>query len=148
MGISEDVPIVKRLGIKPGARVLLLDPPVGFARTLEPLPASASVALKPVSQMDLVVLFASSRAVLGELFARAKHVLAPRGAIWAAWPRTSSGFFTDLSQELVRSVGLGAGMVDDKIISINEFWAALRFVEKLRERLPLPKTSQVSLPEA
>jgi hypothetical protein len=38
--------------------------------------------------------------------------------------------------------------VDDKIISINEFWAALRFVEKLRSRLPLPKSSEVSLPEA
>jgi hypothetical protein len=148
MGIPEDVPIVKRLGIKPGARVWLLDPPVGFARALDPLPESASVALKPVSPMDLILLFASSRAVLGELFPKARHALAPRGVIWAAWPRTSSGFFTDLSQELVRSVGLAAGMVDDKIISINEIWAALRFVEKLRERLPLPKTSQVSLPEA
>jgi hypothetical protein len=145
---GEDVPIARRLGIKQGARVLLLDPPVGFVRTLDPLPASASVALKPVSQMDLILLFASSRAALGELFTRAKHVLAPRGVIWAAWPRTSSGFFTDLSQELVRSVGLGAGMVDDKIISINEFWAALRFIEKLRDRLPLPKPSQISLPEA
>src|SRR3954453_13619294 len=133
--MSEDVSIVKRLGIKPGARVLLLDPPVGFARTLEPLPESASVALKPVSQMDLIILFASSRAVLGELFARATHVLAPRGAIWAAWPRTSSGFCHDRSRGLGRGGGGGAGMVDNKILSINEFGAALRFVEKLRSRL-------------
>ena len=146
--MTGEIPLTQKLGIKEGRRVLVLDPPVGFARTLEPLPESASVALKPVSQMDLIILFASSRAVLGELFARATHVLAPRGAIWAAWPRTSSGFFTDLLQELVRAVGLGAGMVDDKIISINEFWAALRFVEKLRSRLPLPKSSEVSLPEA
>jgi hypothetical protein len=144
----EGVPVAKRLGVKQGARVLLLDPPVGFARTLDPLPDGASVALKPVSQMDLVLLFSSSRAVLGELFPKARHVLAPRGAIWVAWPRKSSGFFTDLSQELVRSVGLAAGMTDDKIISIDDIWAALRFIEKPRERLPLPRTSQISLPEA
>ena len=97
--------------------------------------------------MDVVVLFASSRAVLGELFPRAKHLLAPRGHIWAAWPRKSSGFFTDLSQELVRSVGLAAGMTDDKILSLDEIWAALRFVEKDRDRLPLPRSAQISLPE-
>jgi hypothetical protein len=144
----EGVPIAKRLGIKQGARVLLLDPPVGFARTLDPLPEGASVALKPISQMDLVMVFSSSRAVLGELFPKARHVLAPRGAIWVAWPRKSSGFFTDLTQDLVRSVGLAAGMTDDKIISLDEIWAALRFIEKTRERLPLPKSSQISLPEA
>src|SRR2546430_6278201 len=99
-------PISRKLGIRKGGCVLLRAPPVGFARRLDPLPPGASVATKSVSQMDVVVLFASSRAVLGELFPRAKHLLAPRGHIWAAWPRKSSGFFTDLSQELVRSVGL------------------------------------------
>ena len=105
------------------------------------------MATKPVSQMDVILVFASSRAVLGELFPRAKHVLAPRGAIWVAWPRKSSGFFTDLSQDLVRSVGLAAGMSDDKIISIDEIWAALRFIVKERERLPLPRSAQISMPE-
>jgi hypothetical protein len=143
----EETPISRKLGIKEGRRVLLMDPPVGFARRLDPLPPGASVATKAVSPMDVVILFASSRAVLGELFPRAKHTLAPRGHIWAAWPRKSSGFFTDLSQELVRSVGLAAGMTDDKILSLDEIWAALRFVEKDRDRLPLPRSAQVSLPE-
>lgn len=143
----DETPISRKLGIREGRRVLLMDPPVGFARRLDPLPQGASVATKAVSQMDVVVLFASSRAVLGELFPRAKHLLAPRGCIWAAWPSKSSGFFTDLSQDLVRSVGLGAGMTDDKILSLDEIWAALRFVEKDRERLPLPRSAQISLPE-
>jgi len=143
----DETPVSRKLGIKEGRRVLLLDPPVGFARRLDPLPEGASVATKAVSQMDVIVLFASSRAVLGELFPKAKHVLAPRGCIWASWPRKSSGFFTDLSEELVRSMGLAAGMTDDKILSLDEIWAALRFVEKDRARVPLPRSSQISLPE-
>jgi len=147
MGPFDETPVARKLGIKEGRRVLLMDPPVGFARKLEPLPEGASVATKPVSLMDVVLVFASSRAVLGELFPRAKHILAPRGAIWVAWPRKSSGFFTDLSQDLVRSVGLAAGMSDDKIISIDEIWAALRFIVKERERLPVPRSAQISMPE-
>ena len=85
----DETPISRKLGIKEGRRVLLLDPPVGFARRLDPLPQGASVVTKVVSQMDVVVLFASSRAVLGELFPRAKHALAPRGCIWAAPYRLS-----------------------------------------------------------
>jgi hypothetical protein len=38
-------------------------------------------------------------------------------------------------------------MTDDKILSLDEIWAALRFVEKDRERLPLPRSAQISLPE-
>jgi hypothetical protein len=143
----DETPVSRKLGIKEGRRVLLMDPPVGFARRLDPLPEGASVATKAVSQMDVVLLFASSRVVLGELFPKARHVLAPRGCIWVAWPRKSSGFFTDLSQDLVRSVGLAAGMTDDKILSLDDIWAALRFIEKDRERLPLPRSSQISLPE-
>jgi len=45
-------------------------------------------------------------------------------------------------------VGLAGGLTDNKIISVDEIWSALRFVEKERDRLPLPRTSEISLPEA
>ena len=95
----------QKLGIKVGRRVLVLDPPVGFVRKLDPLPEGVGVTTRIVSLADVIVVFASSRAVLGELFAKAKHVLAPRGFLWVAWPRKSSGFFTDLDEQLVRAVG-------------------------------------------
>src|SRR5437762_386603 len=71
---------------------------------------------------------------------------APRGALWVAWPRKSSGFFTDLDETLVRAVGLAAGLTDNKIIAVDEIWSALRFVEKQRDRLPLPRGAEVSAP--
>src|SRR2546430_15430194 len=140
----EEPSLSHKLGIKEGRRVLVLDPPVGFVRRLDPLPDGVGVTTKIVSLADIIIVFSSSRAVLGELFPKAKHVLAPHGAIWVAWPRKSSGFFTDLSQDLVRSVGLAAGMSDDKIISIDEIWAALRFIVKERDRPPLPRSAQIS----
>lgn len=146
--MSGEIPLCQKLGIKDGRRVLVLDPPVGFVRKLDPLPPNVGVTTKIVSLNDVIVLFASSRAVLGELFPKARHVLAPRGSLWVAWPRKSSGFFTDLDESQVRSVGLSGGLTDIKIIAVDEIWSALRFVEKPRERLPLPRTSEISMPEA
>lgn len=148
MDPAQEVTLTRKLGIKEGRRVLLLDPPLGFAHKLDPLPEGVGVTTKVVSMADVIVVFSSSRAVLGELFPKAKHALAPRGCLWAAWPRKSSGFFTDLTEELVRSVGLAAGLTDNKIISLDEIWSALRFVVKDRERLPLPTRGEISMPEA
>ena len=103
---------------------------------------------KILSLNDIIIVFSSSRAVLGELFPKAKHVLAPRGALWVAWPRKSSGFFTDLDESLVRAVGLAGGLTDNKIIAMDEIWSALRFIEKESSRLPLPRNSEISMPEA
>jgi hypothetical protein len=136
----------QKLGIKEGRRVLVLDPPVGFVRKLDPLPEGVGVTTRIVSLADVIVVFSSSRAVLGELFPKAKHVLAPRGFLWVAWPRKSSGFFTDLDEQLVRAVGLAGGLTDDKIIAVDEIWSALRFVEKQRDRLQLPRGAELGAP--
>ena len=141
-------PLSARLGVKEGTRVLLLDPPVGFARRLEPLPEGSGVGTRPFGQSDVVVLFASSRAALMELFHKATQALAPRGKLFACWPRKSSGMFTDLTEEQVRAIGLANGLSDDKLLSLDDAWAALRFVFKERPRRPLPRAVEAQVPEA
>src|SRR3954465_1066235 len=143
-----ELTLCQKLGIKEDRRVLVLDPPAGFVRRLDPLPEGVGGTTKIVSLAEVIMVFASSRAVLGELFPKAKHVLAPRGSLWVAWPRKSSGFFTDLDEQLVRAVGLAGGLTDNKIIAVDEIWSALRFVEKERDRPPLPRSSEASMPEA
>ena len=123
-----------------------MHPDDGAGARLDPLPDRVGVTTKIVSLADVILVFSSSRAVLGELFPKAKHVLAPRGALWVAWPRQSSGFFTDLDEQLVRAVGLAGGLTDNKIIAVDEIWSALRFVEKQRDRPQLPRGTQMSAP--
>jgi hypothetical protein len=139
--------ISARLGVKEGSRIWLLEAPVGFARKLEPLPEGAGVTtVAPHAVQDVIVLFSMSRAALGELMPKAKHHLAPRGCIWVAWPRKSSGVFTDLTEELVRAVGLASGLTDNKIISLDEVWAGLRFIFKERDRLYTPSGIEAMAP--
>ncbi len=148
MGGEGEITLCQKLGIKEGRRVLVLDPPAGFVRRLDPLPPNVGVTTKVVSLNDVIVVFASSRAVLFELFHKAQHAMAPRAHLWIAWPRKSSGFFTDLDESQVRAVGLSNGLTDNKIITVDEIWSALRFVQKERDRLPLPRNSEISMPEA
>jgi hypothetical protein len=41
---------------------------------------------------------------------------------------------TDLNQNLVRDIGLAAGLVDNKVCAIDETWSGLRFVRRLADR--------------
>ena len=137
---DQGTPLARKLGIRAGHRVLVLEPPLGFVRKLEPLPEGAGLATKPLGQADTILLFAASRAVLLELFHKGAHAMAPRGRLWALWPRKSSGFFTDLNEEQVRAAGLSHALVDDKLLSVDDIWAGLRFVFKERDRLQLPRS--------
>ena len=59
---------------------------------------------------------------------------ATAGGLWIAWPKRASGVPTDLDENVVRDVGLAAGLVDNKVCAIDETWSGLRFVIRLRDR--------------
>jgi hypothetical protein len=129
-------PLPQKLGIKPGARLGLVAAPAGFARTLGPLPPG--VTPKPVgahrSQFDVIVCFAASMAEVARRVPALKARLDPAGGLWLAWPKKSSGVATDVGETAVRTIGLDAGLVDNKVCAIDETWSGLRFVIRLADR--------------
>jgi hypothetical protein len=60
--------------------------------------------------------------------------MTPAGGLWVAWPKKASGVPTDLNENLIREIGLAAGMVDNKVCAIDETWSGLRFVFRLKDR--------------
>jgi hypothetical protein len=128
-------PLVKKLGIKPGHRVALLDAPDGFAAALEGLPEDvAPQADLRGEPLDMILLFAPKRADLERGFARAARRLTPAGGLWVAWPKKASGVPTDLTETVVQTIGLDAGLVDNKVCAIDDVWAGLRFVIRRHDR--------------
>ena len=51
-----------------------------------------------------------------------------------AWPKKSSGLATDLDENVIRDLGLAAGLVDNKVCAIDRTWSGLRFVYRLADR--------------
>jgi hypothetical protein len=131
-GYSE-TPLVKKLDIKPGARLTLVGAPEGFREMLGELPAGVKVigVQKP---LDVLVFFPKSQEDLSHKFAKLAAKMSPNGRLWVAWPKKASGVETDLSFEGVRQAGLEAGLVDNKVCAVDEVYSGLCFVFRLQDR--------------
>jgi len=127
-------PLPRKLGIREGSRVLLVNAPADFADTLGELPPGVEPLASGAEDLDVVVVFVRDLAALRVQFAYLASVLQPAGGLWVAWPKRSSGVATDLDENAVRELGLAEGLVDNKVCAIDATWSGLRFVWRLRDR--------------
>ncbi len=127
-------PLAKKLGIKAGARVLLLGAPTGFIDTLEALPEGVSFTARAGGAIDVAVIFVKTEPELSRRFATARKALKEDGGLWVCWPKKSSGVATSLDFNLVQPYGLAQGLVDNKVCAVDEVWTGLRFVVRLHDR--------------
>ena len=127
-------PLVKKLGIKPDFNIAFVNAPANFAHQLE-LPQG--VKIKSISRsedLDFILLFVKTRAVLMIAFAQCAEKLQSNGMLWVSWPKRASGVKTDVTENLVRETGLAAGLVDVKICAVDDTWSGLKFVYRLKDR--------------
>ncbi|MFN2503598.1 MAG: DUF3052 domain-containing protein [Acidimicrobiales bacterium] len=127
-------PLPRKLGIKPASRVALVGAPNGFESLLDPLPEGVRVSRRLGADVDVALLFVTRRADLDRRFPQVARALQPAGGLWVAWPKKSSGVATDLGQLAVMEIGLGNGLVDNKVCAITDVWSGLRFVVRLADR--------------
>ena len=125
-------PLSQKLGIKPGHRVALVGAPSDVAPALEPLPEGVHVVAGPAGgAADVTLLFATRAADLERTFAAAARAL-PRGAmLWVAWPKKAARQPTDLTEDVVRRIGLATGLVDVKVCAVTEVWSGLKWVHRV-----------------
>jgi hypothetical protein len=121
-------PLVKKLGVKEGMRVVVLGAPDGFDATLGPLPDGVAVARRLGPGKDMVIVFVTERTVLAKRLAALRAAIAPDGMVWVAWPKQASGVVTDITEDVVREVVLPTGLVDVKVCAIDATWSGLKVV--------------------
>jgi hypothetical protein len=127
-------PLVRKLGIKPGARIALLGAPEGFDGTLGELPAGVELRRSARGTFDVLLAFFSRRVELERRLPALRAALDPAGGLWIGWPKRASGVTTDVTEGVVRDLGLAAGLVDNKVCAIDQTWSGLRLVYRLRDR--------------
>lgn len=129
-------PLPKKLGIKPGSRVLLDGAPDDFESThLAPLPDGVEMHRRAgKTPYDLVVAFRTDARSLVKNLPRDITRITMPGRLWLAWPKKASGVATDLTGDVVREEGLAAGVVDIKVCAIDETWSGLAFVRRVADR--------------
>jgi hypothetical protein len=127
-------PLARKLGIKARQRLGLIGAPDGFDEILGQLPEDVAQRRFLRGPLDVVLAFFTRQRELERRFPALRNSLEPTGGLWIAWPKRSSGVETDLTENVVRGVGLSAGLVDNKVCAIDETWSGLRFVYRLRDR--------------
>jgi hypothetical protein len=132
-------PLVDKLGIKPGTTLGLIGAPEGFDATLGELPDGVAVRRRVQGSLDVIVAFFVESSVLERRLPALRGALQPAGGLWLAWPKRASGVATDLSDNVVRELGLAAGLVDNKVCAIDAVWSGLRLVYRLRDRPALSR---------
>jgi len=127
-------PLPKKLGIKEGSRIAIVDAPQGFVATLKPMPGGVEIASRVSGHLDVVVIFATRLTTLARRFGPAHRALEYDGGLWVCWPKKASKVETDLTFDIVQGMGLEAGLVDNKIASVSDVFQAMRFVYRLKDR--------------
>jgi hypothetical protein len=127
-------PLVRKLGIKADGRVAFVGAPPGFDELLGQLPPGVAVRRRLRGPYDVIVSFHVRRRELERRLPALCAALADAGGLWIAWPKRASGVETDLGDGVVRELGLGAGLVDNKVCAIDATWSGLRFVYRLVDR--------------
>ena len=124
-------PQAAKLGLKPGQRVWLHQPPDGWVLSDPP---DGLAGPGPDGQADVILAFFTQAdeiaAQIGELARR----IYPAGALWVAWPRRAAGHRSDITENFIRDQALPIGLVDVKVAAIDEDWSGLRVVWRTENR--------------
>jgi hypothetical protein len=119
-----------KLGIKPGLTVYVDGGP---AHTAELLDGAPYITRLP-KQADITLVFTSELRRLQERLPVVIERTVVDGMVWVCWPKKAAKVETDLDENIVRRLGLDAGVVDVKVAAIDETWSGLKFVRRLRDR--------------
>ena len=123
-------PLEKKLGIKPGHRVMLLNAPAGFALAgVRPVTRASGFA-------DVILTFHTERHDLARRVPVLRERMEQNAGLWIAWPKKASKRPTDITEDVVREIAFANRLVDNKVAAIDEVWSGLRLVIRLKDRLP------------
>jgi len=125
--------LVAKLGIKPGSTIAILGAPRGYDRVLGRLPEVRRRS-SATGRLDFVQFFTTEKHELERRFATLARSLTPAGMLWISWPKKASGVATDLTEDVIRAVGLAHGLVDVKVAAVDDVWSGLKFVRRLKDR--------------
>ena len=125
-------PLTKKVGVKPGARALVIGAPPDAPTLFED---GVQVMLRAADGLDAIVLFVTERRVLERRLPELRRRLAPAGMLWVAWPKRASGVVTDVTEDVIRDFAVGeTDLVDVKVIAIDETWSGLKLMVRRTAR--------------
>jgi hypothetical protein len=126
--------LLKKLGIKPEMKVMLINKPGNYFELLE---VNISDQLcKRNGTPDLIHIFVKTNKEFETEMKKIKTTCKknPKVTIWVSWFKKSAGIATDITEDVIRNYALKNDLVDVKVCAVSDIWSGLKLVVPLAKR--------------
>lgn len=128
-------PLSKKLGIKSGFKVWVINAPKDYRSFFESLPDDIEFVKTPAEPVDFIHIFANTLDGMNAALARAKPLLKKNASLWISWPKKNSSVASEIGKFDVMKAGQGIGLVDVKVAAIDDDWSGHKFVYRVKDRV-------------
>lgn len=127
-------PLLQKLGIKPGMKLLFIDQPEEYYALLEK--DVSGLLCKKKELPDLIHLFVKTQQSFETEMKKIKPLVRKNTSviIWVSWYKKSAKIPTDVTEDRIRSYALENGLVDVKVCAVSEKWSGLKLLVPLAKR--------------
>ena len=126
--------LIKKLGIKPEMKVLVLNKPGDYYKLLE---VDITDQLCRSNEMpDFIHLFVKSVKEFESEMKALKSIYKKKSTviIWVSWHKKAAKIPTDITEDVIRNYALKNDLVDLKVCAVNDIWSGLKLVVPLAKR--------------
>lgn len=127
-------PLAKKLGIKEGFNIRLINEPSNYFELFTDFPVNVNLSPGNRSKKDFIHFFTKELKELNKILPKLSGEISSDGMIWVSWPKKAAGIQTDVTENLIREVGLASGLVDIKVCAVDDTWSGLKFVIPVKDR--------------
>ncbi len=127
-------PLAKKLGIKPGFHIKLVNAPEHYFDLFTDMPEDIGVNSNRKGEYELVHFFTKEARELHKVLPGLKNEIVQNGVIWVSWPKKSAKVVCDITEQDVRDTALKIGLVAIKVCAVDEIWSGLKLVIPVRSR--------------
>lgn len=127
-------PLAKKLGIKEGFNIRIVNQPDHYFDLFEDLPKTIEFSSDKRTKKDFIHYFTKQAKELERDIAPLKNEIVANGIIWISWPKKSSKIVTDITEDTIRTLALKNGLVDVKVCAVDDVWSGLKLIIPVKDR--------------
>jgi hypothetical protein len=127
-------PLAKKLGIKEGFKIGLVNQPAYYFDLFTDLPEHVEIFTDKKITKNLVHYFTKKATDLRRDIKSLRQEIYPAGILWISWPKKASKINTYISEDIIRNLALANGLVDIKVCAVDETWSGLKLVVPVKDR--------------
>ncbi len=127
-------PLIKKLGIKPETKLLLINAPTDYNSLVE-MNLDPQLS-KKTETPDLVHLFVKNNKEYESEMKKLRAIIKKNTSltIWVSWYKKTAKIPTDITEDVIRNYALKNGLVDVKVCAVSDVWSGLKLVVPLNKR--------------